>query len=139
VAGRREVMNAKETAKTAAAVIKECVSKGVAPSAFGGENGHPGYKANVEAVGRIPFGRKGYGACETSCCAFCGRLALGAKFHGYFVFDGEFDEAPEDPEVTLSEAHIGFYPLGSDCARRLKKMVPVYKGSYRSGEELVRA
>jgi len=105
------------TTKTA---IATATAQGITPKPFGGAGGHPSYQTNLERVGRIGLGRKGYGAGQTECCAFCGKLAIGASFRAFTLTGASFDARSEDPDA------VGFYPLGSDCARRLRRIVPVY-------------
>lgn len=106
--------------QTAAQFLTATLTAGETPKPFSA----PGYWAGVAKAESIPFGRKGYGAGQTDCCAFCGKLALGATFHAYLTGAGEFTTPPES-EDTLTD-DLGFYPLGADCAQRLRKHVPVF-------------
>lgn len=115
------------TKKTAAATIALCKAEGKTPVAFGaggeGYVGYEGYDANIAKLHRIGFGKKGYGAGETECCAFCGKLSLNPKYFGFISSSATFYTVEEGE----SDDYIGFYPLGSDCAKRLKGLIPVYK------------
>lgn len=112
---------------TAKEAIATALGGGEKPAPFGATHGgHPDYRANLEKLGRIGFGRKGYGACETEACAFCGKYTANPKFHAFMKTGGSFDVFTTDEEL-MDNAWIGFYPLGSDCAAKLKKHVPVYK------------
>jgi len=106
---------------TAAETIAATVAAGKAPVPFGGEGGYPRYSENETKVAYIAPGKKGYGAGQTECCAYCGKLCLNPRFFAFLTCGGAF-EVYEDGHDGI----LGFYPLGSDCARRLKKAVPVY-------------
>lgn len=100
--------------------IKAARAEGLTPKPFGGKGGHPDYQANLEKVSRTPLGRPGYGAGQTECCAFCGRLVRGDVYRCWTEIGGSFDEWSENPDA------VGYYPLGSDCALALAAIVPVY-------------
>jgi len=81
------------------------------PRPFGGS--HAGYEKNLAR-----------GGSEDQCCMLCGKLTPNPKFWGYSIDGGEFDL--EDPRGGY-KGHVMFYPLGSECARKIKRLVPVYK------------
>lgn len=93
------------------------------PKAFGhADGGNPNYEKNL---GRAK-------SDQTDCCSFCGKAAgFPVKFWGYHEYGSDYDVAPEAPNETGEKGHIGFYPLGSDCARKLKKTVPVYGPNFK--------
>lgn len=103
---------------TAAQTLTATITAGETPLAFD----YHGYRRNVERAEAIPFGKNGYGASDTECCAYCGKYSHSPKFHAFLDCMNEFVESAE---VEGGE-YLGFYPLGSDCARRLKKIIPVY-------------
>jgi len=89
------------------------------PVPFGGPNGHPNYRENQEGARH-----KGGYVCATQCCCYCGKKAFNAKRYAYLVDGGSFDRE-EDGD---GDHDVGFYPLGSDCAAKLRKVgTPVYK------------
>jgi hypothetical protein len=90
------------------------------PVPFGGENGHPRYQVNEKAAFL-----KTNGCCET--CMFCGKVVKKARFLGFTAYGGTFDDAANHEDEN---GIVGFHPLGSDCARKLKKKIPVYDSSY---------
>lgn len=84
----------------------------VAP--FGRPNlGHPNYRANQEAARH-----KGQYVCETHCCCYCGKKALNGNIFAYLTNLGEFARMEDRPALNDD---LGLYPVGSDCAKRLKK------------------
>lgn len=103
---------------TAAQTITATIAAGETPRAFD----YLGYRRNVERAEAIQPGKKGYGASDTECCAYCGKYTHAPKFHAFLDCMNEFVSSAE----VDSGEYLGFYPLGSDCARRLKKVVPVY-------------
>lgn len=98
------------------------------PAPFGsGDGGHPSYHENLDRVHRIPLGRKGYGAGQTECCAYCGKYTPNPKFWAYTLYGGTFDQTPAETGEEEPIDVVGFYPLGAGCARALKRQgVPVY-------------
>jgi len=96
------------------------------PKPFGGEGGHPSYRENE---GKATH--KGQPLCQTYCCCYCGKKAINAKHYAYLVSGGSFDLATAgDPDYD-----VGYYPLGSDCATKLKKVgAPVYKSPAPYGQ-----
>lgn len=57
--------------------------------------------------------------CATVCCCFCGKRMSGQRIFAFLTNIGEFAVA-EEWEGTSND-HLGLYPVGSDCAKLLKK------------------
>ncbi len=78
--------------------------------AFGGPNGHANYDENqgkARHAGR-PVGPE-------DCCVLCGKKALGGGIFVLLCSVGEYIT-----EAELAEDDLGCYPVGSDCAKKLK-------------------
>ena len=63
---------------------------------------------------------------DSECCAICGKPAKGGKFV-YLTDDGCYTTAEEGQEHDAlvvadggSPDDLGLYPVGADCARKLK-------------------
>ena len=108
---------------TAAETIAKAIANGEIPRPFSYER----YRANIEKIESAGYGKRGYGCSQTECCAYCGKLTLNPKFFAFLTCGSEFDlyEKATDDQGAYNGI-LGFYPLGSDCARRLKRTVPVY-------------
>lgn len=77
----------------------------------------PRYRQNVDRAVD-----KGYE--EGLCCMHCGKLSRTAKLAAYTKFGGEYVKPPETTEEIEQaefEAHIGYFPVGSECAAKLRK------------------
>jgi hypothetical protein len=102
------------------------------PRAFGDPDaGHPKYRENVNR----PYLDRTLGfatyVCETECCSFCGKPVRSPRFYGYHYYGSTYHQTPtENGEEEPIDA-VGFYPIGSDCAKRLRKLVPVYDASFK--------
>jgi hypothetical protein len=127
VSGRRADM-------TTAEIITKTVEAGKTPAPFGRTDGYPLYATNLNRAMCLPPGHKHSGCNETNCCVYCGKVALtphkspklvSEKAHFCCFLDscGNWIEAEGSDDNDI----LGFYPLGPDCARRLKKIVPVYE------------
>jgi len=91
------------------------------PTPFGGPNGHPNYSKNSEKCVTHKY-VKGQAVVVEPCC-YCGKGISGTpKFTVFLTSDAEIVEADESlPDF------LGHHPVGSDCARVLKKAgLPVY-------------
>ena len=78
---------------------------------FGGVNGHPGYQANQERAKH-----KGFPLDPSHCCVICGKAAVASAFAVRLADTGEYVT-----EAEMRETDLGFYPVGSDCAKKLRK------------------
>ena len=88
---------------------------------------HENYEKNLAAfLARASNPKKPYyGGDEYLCCAHCGKYVKTPRLFVYIVYGGTFEPAPLE-EV---DGHIGHWPVGSDCAKKLKSLgVPVYQG-----------
>ena len=93
--------------------------------AFGkGETGHPNYKKNSEKQARV--GGRLIQPDISDCCIFCGKFCgADGKFAAYLLNTSEISEA--EHFAGDDGDNLCFYPLGSDCAKKFKKLgVPVY-------------
>jgi hypothetical protein len=81
-------------------------------------------KPGAGRTAATPATKRTWRRCQTECCAYCGKLAISGTHFGIFTDGGEWTTAEE-----MKDHDLGYYPLGSDCARRLKKVVPVYGGA----------
>jgi hypothetical protein len=85
---------------------------------FGGEGGHPNYRANQDKATVKMDGHR-YPADMTQCCCYCGKTVKNG--HGetflYLSSTNEVITADQDPEGY----GLGLYPIGSDCARLARK------------------
>jgi len=111
--------------------------------------GNPNYRKNQEAA-RHNSVRDNYVvgryASETECCALCGKKALGSQ-HVLLTNVGEYTTIEEmDENDKAVEARggcpddLGYYPVGSDCAKKLKAAgVMIYDcfGYGRGEKELI--
>jgi len=89
---------------------------GLAP--FGRESGNPNYKQNQDRARH-----NGHYLDASNCCAVCGKKALGGDT---FVMLSNVGEYITEAEYNDSD-DLGLYPVGSDCAKKLKKAgIPVY-------------
>jgi len=103
-----EVDEAMMTEKTATPSLVTTVKP------FGGENGHPKYEENM---GKAMH--EGLPVSQTDCC-YCGKKAVGGKIFAYLTSMGVFAQA--DDFAHLADDHnLGLYPVGSDCAKLLKR------------------
>lgn len=96
-------------------------TKTTAPSfiIFGREGGHPRYDANSDK----PY--KGQYVDRSVCCVYCGRYAPSATKFVYLTGWGDIIENPGD---KATNDDLGFYPVGSDCAKLAHQAgVPVYE------------
>jgi len=85
---------------------------------FGQPGGHPNYRENTNKV------YDGHYVDMSDCCVYCGRYAPSAKTFVYLTGHGDIIENPGD---AAGNDDLGFYPVGSDCAKRaLKAGLPVY-------------
>lgn len=75
--------------------------------AFGG---NPSYHDNLNRAHH-----KGMALCQTDCCVLCGKKALGRKTYVLLTDMGEYTT-----REALTEYDLGEYPVGSDCAKKLK-------------------
>ena len=58
---------------------------------------------------------------KESPCACCGKPVKGVEY-ALTKFGGKFASADEyDDDKAAEDAWVGFLPVGSDCARRLRK------------------
>jgi hypothetical protein len=87
--------------------------------------GHPSYRANQsKAMGRTGDGFRFY-ADATLCCAYCGRYTGNGTLYVFLTCLGEFSESEYHTDAM---DFLGMYPVGSDCAKKLKAAgVPIYK------------
>jgi len=80
---------------------------------FGGNGGHANYKKNLE--------RTMY-ADPTQCCVYCGKSVGKGRLSVFLNCHNQAVAADE----TLPD-FLGYYPIGSDCAKKAKKEgIPVY-------------
>jgi hypothetical protein len=87
-------------------------------AAFGGPNGHPNYRRNQDAARH-----NGHYLDTSDCCVICGRKAIPSKFSVMLSNVGEYITEAEHNDSD----DLGLYPVGSDCAKLLKKAgIPVY-------------
>ncbi len=99
--------------------LKETAPKFETVKAFGRANGgHPRYEANLE---RTPY------ADQTHACCYCGKFTGSASAtYAYLLSTSEFSEL-EYFQTVGDDCNLGFYPVGSDCAKKLKAAgVPLY-------------
>jgi hypothetical protein len=79
---------------------------------FGRENGHPRYRENQERA----RDKRGYALDTIDCCVVCGKGTVGGSTFVLLSDVGEYITAAEHRE----NGDLGEYPVGSDCARKLK-------------------
>ena len=85
---------------------------------FGRHGGHPNYEANTNKV------YNGHYVDPSACCVYCGTYTPSAKTFVYLTGWGDIIENPGD---ASSNDDLGFYPVGSDCAKRaFEAGLPVY-------------
>jgi len=90
---------------------------------FGHAGGHPKYRENTNKV------YNGRNVDPSDCCVYCGKYATSTKTYVYLTGYGEIIENPGD---AAGNDDLGFYPVGSDCAKRaLKAGFPVYDAEFR--------
>jgi hypothetical protein len=91
--------------------------------AFGG---NPDYKANQAKA----KSKQGYPVSTTQCCVLCGKKARGdlsamLSNMGLYITKEEYNNSDD----------LGYYPVGSDCAKKLKAAdIPVYKTPFYKGQ-----
>lgn len=112
---------------TAKEAIAATIEAGEIPTPFGGPNGHPSYDAN-HAKWCKPSKRYPYGCNTEDACAYCGKPCPTPKYFAALTCGGAFEDA-----ANVKDGDLGFYPIGSDCASKLKKAAPIYKGSAACG------
>lgn len=87
------------------------------PSHLRAFSGNPDYRTNQgKAI------HKGIPVCQTQCCVLCGKKSLGGKLYVLLASTCEYVTREE-----LDEDDLGEYPIGSDCAKKLKAAgIPVF-------------
>lgn len=81
------------------------------PLPFGRKNGgHPNYEANLAKTPHQD---------QTAACCFCGKNTGHGRVFAYLLDVGDFAKK-EDYAHLADDTNLGFYPVGSDCARKLK-------------------
>lgn len=93
--------------------------------------GHPSYRKNQEAARH-----NGHYVDESGCCVLCGKKAIGGGLFVLLTNVGEYttkEEMAEHEKVVAARGgcpdDLGLYPVGGDCARKLKKAgVTIYNG-----------
>ena len=85
--------------------------------------GNPNYRKNVDKARH-----NGHMLDETSCCCVCGKKALNATVFAMLSNGGEYittEEATQFEQECAARGacsdDLGFRPVGSDCAKKLKK------------------
>jgi len=106
---------------TAKEAIATAAAKGETPKPFGSSTGgYSNYGANL-AKAEAVIKNGAYAYDQTMCCCYCGKPCRKEKFFAYLTSGEHFEHI-----VHGADGILGFYPLGSDCAAKLKKHVPVY-------------
>jgi hypothetical protein len=72
--------------------------------------GNINYHRNLESTGR-----KDPGADQTTCCVVCGRKTNNNRRYVCLTDGGEYIA-----KENLTDDDLGFYPVGSDCAKKLQ-------------------
>lgn len=87
--------------------------------------GHQKYRENQDkAMGVTKDGYR-FNADQTCCCAYCGRYTGSGTL---FVFLTCYAEMTESELFEDDNDALGMYPVGSDCAKKLKATgVPIYR------------
>ena len=89
---------------------------------FGQALGNPNYEANQAKATFSDQGRR-RSADQTVCCAYCGRYCKNPTIFAFLANVSEFMDAKDDNGMD----DLGFFPVGSDCAKLLRKHdVPLY-------------
>lgn len=71
------------------------------------DGGHPAYEANLSS------------GEPSECCCYCGRHTGNGKTFAYLLDVGDFAKY-EDFAHLSDDCNLGFYPVGSECAKVLK-------------------
>lgn len=86
--------------------------------------GNPNYRTNQEAARH-----EGFPVDECDCCVLCGKKAVQSGMYVYLTGRGEYTKAGEGEKND----DLGLYPVGSDCAKKLKKAgVTLYDHDFKS-------
>lgn len=101
----------------------------VTPANLRAFTGHPGYEANQKKARH-----NGHYVDQTSCCAYCGKKAIESDLSVLLSNVGEYITKEEADAFEIecaarggSPDDLGYYPVGSDCARKLRAAgIPVY-------------
>jgi len=81
----------------------------------GGGKGHPDYEKNLD---RVPYHDM------TIACCHCGKHTKKPKFFACLADVAEYIRVEDYDDMRCD---LGFYPVGSDCAKVLKKHgIPLY-------------
>lgn len=91
--------------------------------------GNPNYRKHQNAARH-----EGHYVDETQCCALCGKKALNQETYvllsnvGNYITSEEALAFEKDAEARGGcSDDLGYYPVGSDCAKKLKAAgVPIY-------------
>lgn len=87
-------------------------------SVFGGEGGHPNYRANQDKATVKVEGRGRHPADVTQCCCYCGKTVKNGHGETFLLLSGGGDVITQ---AEYRDGDLGLYPIGSDCAKLARK------------------
>lgn len=91
----------------------------VTPAHLRAFGGNPSYRKNQDAAKH-----EGSSLDESCCCVLCGKAAFTSGLSVMLSNVGEYITKEEHNDSD----DLGYYPVGSDCAKKLKAAgIPIYE------------